>query len=62
MSEKVSLEKLLPIALELYKTVPSVAVQLKAKNESEQQKKALEIADSFAAFTLRLHQKLSESE
>lgn len=58
MSEKISLEKLLPIALELYKSVPPVAVQTKAKDEPEHQKKALEIAESFAAFTRHLQQKL----
>ncbi len=62
MSEKITLEKLLPIAIELYKTVPSVAVQMKAKNEQEQKKKALEIAESFAAFTLHLQQKLNSED
>jgi hypothetical protein len=60
MSEKISLETLLPVALDLYKSIPSVIVNIKPANEAERKDKVKAKADDFAYFTLYLQKKLSE--
>lgn len=62
MSEKISMEKLLPIALELYKTVPPLIVQNKPLDKDEKQKYATEKAEDFAIFCHHLRKKLEGEE
>ena len=63
MSEKISLETLLPVALELFKKAPAVvASTVPAKNEQQRADTLKQIADEFALFTTQLHKKLLESK
>jgi len=62
MSEKVSLEALLPVAVELLKTVQPVVGSIKPTNTDEQSKQMFAIADRFTEFTLYLHKKINRVE
>lgn len=62
MSEKISMEALLPIALELYKKVPPMAYAMKATSEDEQNKCLKHEAENFTMFYTHLQKKLTESD
>lgn len=58
MSDKISLEKLLPIALELYKSVPSVSITFKPTTPQERNQCVRDAAENFATFCHHLRKKL----
>lgn len=62
MSEKISMEKLLPVALELYKGIPSVICSIKPGSNDEKEEMARIVADQFATFCHHLQQKLAEKD
>lgn len=62
MSEKISMEKLLPVALELYKGIPSITASTRPENEEEKEAMARTVAEQFATFCHHLQQKLAEKD
>jgi hypothetical protein len=60
MSEKINLDVLLPLAFELFKTVPGLAVQLKPETPEKRKELLTRQAEEFAAFTLALYTRLQE--
>jgi len=59
MSKNLSMGQLLPIAIELFKLRPSVTATTKVSDKNAQSEETLKLADEFATFCLRLHQKLN---
>lgn len=58
MPEKISMDILLPVALELYKLTPGRSLQIKSTNQEERIQNLTAQADDFATFYHCLHQKL----
>lgn len=63
MSEKVSLEALLPVAKDLYLQVVRPKIPMKdATHALPIETRLPQVADEFSEFTLQIYRKLSESK
>lgn len=63
MSEKVSLEALLPVAKDIYLQAVRAKVPMETATQAVPIEKRLpQVADEFSDFILRIHKRLSEQE